>query len=74
MSADRPTRDSLVFSCDRCSELEEFNVVDDCPTDDDGRSEFGACLDLAREDGWIVFRTGDPRDEWGHLCPACGEK
>jgi hypothetical protein len=76
MSAERPTRTSLAFHCNKCSEIYEFLVSDDCPTeeDDDQRPDFGLCLDVLKEEGWIVFRTGDPRDEWGHLCSKCSEK
>lgn len=67
---------SLVFRCDGCSEYRAFGGSgEDAPAiDGKGTPEFQACLDVLKDDGWVVFKTGDFHDPFGHFCPSCGEK
>lgn len=62
MSFERPSKGALVFQCDVCfDEQKEFSK-----TEGDDVSDFRACWQTMREDGWTMSGTD-------HLCPDCSE-
>lgn len=61
MSFERPTKGMLNFQCNVCFDNHEFSKADG-----DDVSDFNACWQTLREDGWTMQGTD-------HMCPDCSK-